>query len=69
MANRFAKGRPMAALVLSDDKRSYLGRQVRRQRVAHSLSEPCRIVLACAEGEQNKAGGGAGGRKSDCVIG
>lgn len=55
MANRFAKGRPMAALILSDDERSYLERQVRRQRVARSLSERCRIILACGQGLQSKA--------------
>lgn len=54
MANRFAKGRPMAALVLSADERSYLERQVRRQIVPRSLSERCRIILACAEGDQSK---------------
>jgi transposase len=54
MANRFAKGRPMATLVLSGDERCYLERQVRRQRAARSLSERCRIILACAEGGQSK---------------
>jgi hypothetical protein len=38
MANEKARGRPMAALVLSAEERGYLERQVR---------ERCRIVLRC----------------------
>ena len=38
-------GRPMAVLVLSDEERSYLERQVRRRRVARSISDRCRILL------------------------
>ena len=41
MAN--AVGRPIAPLVLSSDERAYLERQVRRYRVARSLSERCRV--------------------------
>ena len=48
-------GRPMAALVLSDEERSYLERQVRRRRVACSLSDRCRMILRCADGLTNKA--------------
>ena len=48
-------GRPMAGLVLSEAERSFLERQVRRRRVARSLSDRCRIVLRCAEGLPNKA--------------
>ena len=48
-------GRPMAALVLSDEERSYLERQVRRRRVARSLSDRCRMILRCADGLTNKA--------------
>jgi transposase len=44
------KGRPIASLKLSAEERSYLGRQVRRHRVARSLSERCRIILRCADG-------------------
>lgn len=54
MSNKLARGRPIAALVLSEDERAYLERQVRRQRVPRSLSERCRIVLACGDGLQSK---------------
>lgn len=54
MAGKLARGRPKAALVLSDDERAYLERQVRRQRVARSLSDRCRIVLECGQGLENK---------------
>ena len=54
MAKEKARGRPMAALVLSAEERGYLERQVRRRSVARSLSERCRIVLRCADGLQNK---------------
>jgi transposase len=49
-----ARGRPVAALILTADERGYLERQVRRHRVARSLSERCRIILRCAEGQQSK---------------
>lgn len=48
MAN--ATGRPGAALVLSAVKREHLERQVRRQRIARSMAERCRIILRCADG-------------------
>ena len=48
-------GRPMAVLVLSDEERSYLERQVRRRRVARSISDRCRMILRCADGLTNKA--------------
>jgi transposase len=54
MANSVARGRPVEALILSADERGYLERQVRRHRVARSLSERCRIVLRCADGLQSK---------------
>ena len=50
-------GRPVAALVLSAEERAYLERQVRRHRVARSLSERCRIILRCADGFTSKAVG------------
>ena len=53
MAN--AGGRPKSPLVLSSEERAYLQRQVRRRRVARSLSERCRVILRCAEGAQSKA--------------
>jgi transposase len=53
MAN--ARGRPIAALVLCRDEREYLERQVRRRRVARSLSDRCRVILRCAEGVPSKS--------------
>ena len=55
MANAHAKGRPIAALELSAEERAYLDRQVRRYRVARSLSERCRIILRCADGLPSKS--------------
>src|SRR5271170_2193719 len=52
MAN--ATGRPIAPLILSSDERAYLERQVRRHRVARSLSERCRVILRCADGLPSK---------------
>lgn len=52
MAN--ATGRPIAPLILSAEERAYLERQVRRHRVARSLSERCRVILRCAEGVPSK---------------
>jgi hypothetical protein len=51
---RTAKGRPIALLKLSAEERAYLQRQVRRHRVARSLSERCRIILRCADGLPSK---------------
>ena len=48
-------GRPIAALVLSDDERSYLERQVRRHRVPRSFSDRSRMILRCADGLTSKA--------------
>ena len=48
-------GRPMAVLVLSDEEQSYLERQVRRRRVARSISDRCRMILRCADSLTNKA--------------
>ena len=55
MANARAKGRPITALELSAQERAYLERQVRRYRVARSLSERCRIILRCADALPSKA--------------
>ena len=49
-----ARGRPKAPLILSPDERLYLERQVRRRRVARSLSERCRVILRCADGMPSK---------------
>ena len=50
-------GKPIAPLNLSADERAYLERQVRRHRVARSLSDRCRMVLRCADGLSSKAVG------------
>src|SRR3954454_20860203 len=47
--------RPTAPVVLSSGEREYLERQVRRRRVARSMSERCRIILRCADGIPSKA--------------
>src|SRR4051795_1669927 len=47
-------GRPKAALVLSEDEREQLGRWSRRARSSQALALRSRIVLACAEGADNK---------------
>ena len=49
MANAGVRGRPITPLVLSPQERAYLERQVRRHRVARSLSERCRAILRCAD--------------------
>ena len=55
MANAGMRGRPIAPLVLSAQERAYLERQVRRHRVARSLSERCRAILRCADGLPSKS--------------
>ncbi|MHC2303189.1 hypothetical protein ACVJBD_007456 [Rhizobium mongolense] len=50
-----ATRRPTAKLVLHPDEREYLERQVRRRRVARSMSECCRIILRCADGLPSKS--------------
>src|SRR4030081_502026 len=52
MAN--ATGRPTAPLMLSSDEWADLERQVRRHRVAPSMSERGRIILRCADGLPSK---------------
>ena len=54
MANAGVRGRPIAPLVLSVQERAYLERQVRRRRIARSLSERCRVILRCADGLASK---------------
>ena len=48
-------GRPKAELVLTDDEREQLTRWVRRATSAQALALRSRIVLACADGADNKA--------------
>ena len=55
MANAGVRGRPIEPLVLSPQERAYLERQVRRHRVARSLSERCRAILRCADGLPSKS--------------
>jgi len=47
-------GRPKACLVLSDDERDVLLRLTRRAKVAQRTALRARIVLACAEGKDNR---------------
>ena len=44
MANAGVRGRPIAPLALSQQERTYLKRQIRRHRVARSLSQRCRAI-------------------------
>jgi hypothetical protein len=55
VANAGVRGRPIEPLVLSAQERTYLERQVRRHRVARSLSERCRAILRCADGLPSKS--------------
>src|SRR5580704_19739299 len=55
MANARVRGWPIAPLVLSQQERAYLERQVRRHRFARSLSERCRAILRCADGLLSKS--------------
>jgi transposase len=48
------RGRPTAAIDLTDDERATLGRWARRPKSAQALALRCRIVLAAAEGRFNK---------------
>jgi transposase len=52
MADR--RGRVVDAVVLSPDERRFLEGQVRRRKVPRSLSDRCRIILACAQGLASK---------------
>jgi len=47
-------GRPTPAVTLTDDDRETLERWARRPSSAQALAMRCRIVLAAADGEQNK---------------
>jgi transposase len=48
------RGRPVAAVVLTDDERETLVRWSRRAKSAQFLALRCRIVLGCAEGKSNQ---------------
>jgi transposase len=47
-------GRPKAVLVLTDEEREQLSRWARRAKSSQALALRARIVLACAEGVDNK---------------
>src|SRR5438445_4353629 len=49
-----ALGRPKVALILTDDERVRLDSLAHRSRTAPHLARRARIVLACAEGHDNK---------------
>ena len=47
-------GRPKVALILTDDERVQLDSLAHRSRTAPHLARRARIILACAEGHDNK---------------
>lgn len=49
-----ALGRPKAALILTDDERLRLDSLAHRSRTAPHVARRARIILACAEGQDNK---------------
>jgi hypothetical protein len=50
-----ALGRPKVALILTDEERVRLDSLAHRSRTAPHLARRARIILACAEGQHNKA--------------
>jgi len=48
-------GRPKVALILTDDERVRLESLAHRSRTAPHLARRARIILACAEGDDNTA--------------
>jgi transposase len=48
------RGRPKAALVLTDEERETLARWARRPKSPQSLALRSKIVLACAQGKSNQ---------------
>jgi transposase len=55
LADGARSGRPKAGLVLSDAERDHLLRWARRAKTSQALALRAKIVLACAEGRDNKA--------------
>jgi DNA-binding NarL/FixJ family response regulator len=47
-------GRPKVTLILTDDERVRLDSLAHRSRTAPHLARRARIILACAEGDDNK---------------
>src|SRR5260370_2710769 len=54
MAGMARTGRPKAGLTLTDQERATLERWARRAKSAQALALRSRIVLACADGGDNK---------------
>ena len=54
LAGMARTGRPKAELTLTEWERATLKRWARRATSAQALAQRCRIVLACAEGKDNK---------------
>src|SRR6202047_4547629 len=54
LADHDRPGRPVAELVLTDQERDQLTRWARRAKSSQALALRAKIVLACAEGLQNK---------------
>src|SRR3984885_10567899 len=54
LADRRPPGRPKAQLVLTDAERGQLARWARRPKTAQALALRAKIVLACAQGADNK---------------
>src|SRR3984893_15499825 len=54
LADHDRPGRPVAELVLTDQERDQLTRWARRAKTSQALALRAKIVLACAEGLQNK---------------
>lgn len=50
-----ARGRPKAALVLSEDERAQLASFTRSRSLASALSNRAKIIVASADGETNSA--------------
>ena len=48
------RGRPVTAVVLTDEERETLQRWARRAKSSQALAQRCRIVLGCAAGKSNK---------------
>jgi transposase len=48
------RGRPVTAVVLTDEERDTLQRWARRAKSSQALAQRCRIVLGCAAGKSNK---------------
>ena len=48
------RGRPVAAVVLTDEERETLQRWARRAKSSQALAQRCRIVLGCAAGGSNQ---------------